>query len=54
MRGGDSVNLGLGMLWLLQDGSRLNFEWVLPIHQDLDGVQLETDHMMFASWSKAW
>ena len=54
MRGGDSVNLGLGMLWLLQDGSRLNFEWVLPIHQDLDGVQLETDHMMFVSWSKAW
>ena len=54
MRGGDSVNLGLGFIWSLVDGSRLNFEWVKPIYQDLDGVQLETDYAAFASWSKAW
>lgn len=54
MRGGDSVNLGLGLIWSLADGSRLNFEWVKPIYQDLDGVQLETDYAAFASWSKAW
>mgnify|MGYP001192494697 CR=1 FL=1 len=54
MRGGDSINLGLGLLWMLKDGSRLNFEWVKPVYQDLDGVQLETDFMLFTSWSKSW
>lgn len=54
MRGGDSVNLGLGLLWMLEGGSRLNFEWVKPVYQDLDGVQLETDFMLFTSWSKSW
>ncbi len=54
MRGGDAVNLGIGLLILLKDGSRLNAEWVNPIYQDLDGVQLETDAMFFVSWSKGW
>ena len=54
MRGGDSVNLGLGLVWTLEDASRLNFEWVKPIAQDLDGVGLETDFRFFVSWSKAW
>ena len=54
MRGGDSVNLGLGLVWMWEGGSRINFEWVKPFYQDLDGVQLETDFMMFTSWSKSW
>jgi len=54
MRGGNSLNLGLGLLWTLEDASRLNFEWVKPIAQDLDGVGLETDFRSFVSWSKAW
>ena len=54
MRGGDSLNLGLGLLWTLEDASRMNFEWVKPIAQDLDGVGLETDFRFFVSWSKAW
>ena len=44
----------LGLIWMLEDGSRINFEWVKPFYQDLDGVQLETDFMMFTSWSKSW
>ena len=44
----------MGLIWMLEDGSRINFEWVKPFYQDLDGVQLETDFMMFTSWSKSW
>ncbi|GAA4442151.1 transporter [Bremerella cremea] len=54
MRGGFWFNLGFGAIYQFCDGSRLNCEMVLPISQDLDGVQLETDFELFASWSKSW
>ncbi|WP_233199038.1 MULTISPECIES: transporter [Pirellulaceae] len=54
MRGGFWFNLGIGGIYQFCDGSRLNVELVRPVYQDLDGVQLETDFQMFASWSKAW
>ncbi len=54
MRGGFWCNLGFGGIYQFCNGSRLNVEMVLPVAQDLDGVQLETDWTMAASWSKAW
>ena len=54
MRGGFWFNLGFGGIYQFCDGSRLNIELVRPVYQDLDGVQLETDFQLFASWSKAW
>ncbi len=43
-----------GGIYQFCNGSRLNVELVRPVYQDLDGVQLETDFQLFASWSKAW
>ena len=53
-RGGEWINLGYGLIHSLQDGSRLNFEIVHPVYQHLEGVQLETDWSLAASWSKAF
>jgi len=53
-RGGEWVNLGYGTVWKLPGGSRLNFEISHPVHQDLDGVQLETDWTLAGSWSKGF
>lgn len=54
MRGGFWFNLGWGAIYRFKRGARLNVEWVLPVAQDLDGVQLKTNYMLFASWSKAF
>ena len=53
-RGGEWINLGYGLIHSLKDGSRLNFEIVPPFYQHLEGVQLETDWSLAASWSKAF
>ncbi|WP_286766434.1 MULTISPECIES: transporter [Rhodopirellula] len=52
-RGGYWYNLGIGTQ-LMAHGHYLNFEIVPTIAQDLDGIQLETDYSVIASWSKAW
>jgi hypothetical protein len=52
-RGGYWYNLGIGTQWM-KDGHYLNFEIVPTITQDLDGIQLETDFAVIASWSKSW
>jgi len=31
-----------------------NAEIIPTVHQDLDGIQLETDYSVIASWSKAF
>lgn len=54
MRGGEWLNFGYGGMYQFPGGSRLNVEVLHPIHQNLRGVQLETDLTLFASWSKAW
>jgi len=54
MRGGHWLNLGVGAIYQFCDGSRLNVEFATPVSQDLDGVQLETDFAMAASYSKAF
>jgi len=53
-RGGQWVNLGYGLLYLLPHGGRASFEMTHPIHQELNGVQLKTDWMLFGSYSKAF
>ncbi|QDU98426.1 transporter [Lignipirellula cremea] len=54
MRGGYWLNFGYGAMLLVGNGHLLNFEIVQPIYQDLDGIQLEADFMLAASWSKAF
>ncbi len=52
-RGGYTLNLGLGTAALL-NGHLLNVEFVPMLHQDLNGIQLETDWSLVASWSKSF
>ncbi|WP_372899020.1 transporter [Stieleria sp.] len=52
-RGGYWYNLGIGgqLNW---KGNYLNLEIVPTLAQDLDGIQLETDYSIIASWSRAF
>ena len=52
-RGGQWTNFGIGSQ-LLINGHYLNVEYVPTIYQDLDGIQLETDSQIIASWSKSF
>ena len=52
-RGGYSLNLGLGVAAIVNK-HLLNVEFVPTIYQDLDGIQLETDWSLAASWSKGF
>ncbi|MCM2370163.1 transporter [Rhodopirellula sp. ICT_H3.1] len=52
-RGGYWLNLGIGGAALI-NGHLLNVEFVPTLYQDLDGIQLETDWSMVASWSKSY
>ncbi len=54
MRGGDFLNLGYGLMYMLPAGGRLNVEFTNPVVQNLRGVQLETDWSFAASYSKAF
>ncbi len=53
-RGGEWLNFGYGLIYLLPHGGRANFEMTHPVYQDLNGVQLQTSWMLFASYSKAF
>ena len=53
-RGGYTLNLGIGVMALVGQSSLLNVEIVPTLHQDLDGIQLETDWSLVASWSKTF
>lgn len=52
-RGGYWYNLGLGTQ-VMTNGHYFNFELIPTIAQDLDGIQLETDFAVVASYSKAF
>ncbi|QDS86845.1 hypothetical protein EC9_10200 [Rosistilla ulvae] len=52
-RGGYTLNLGLGAAALVR-GHLLNVEFVPMLHQDLNGIQLETDWSIVSSWSKSF
>ncbi|MEM6362907.1 MAG: transporter [Planctomycetota bacterium] len=52
-RGGYSLNLGIGGAALVK-GHLLNAEIIPTLYQDIDGIQLETDWSLVASWSKSF
>lgn len=52
-RGGYWLNLGMGVAALV-NGHLFNIEFVPTLHQDLNGIQLETDWSFVASWSKTF
>ena len=54
LRGGDRVDALVGLNWYFGEGSlaghRLALEYGLPVYQDLDGPQLETDSILLLGW----
>lgn len=54
MRGGEFLNFGYGLIYMMPRGGRFNFEVSNPVVQNLRGVQLETDWGLAASYSKAF
>ncbi len=55
--GGDRVDVGVGVNLAGQRGAvrghRLAVEFLIPVHQDLNGPQLETDWTLTIGWQKA-
>ena len=53
-QGGSRLDLGVGVNYSVMPGTmagnRLALEMTFPVHQDLDGVQLETDWILTAGW----
>lgn len=45
LRDGERFDVGLGLNWAHPSGLRVALEYQLPVHQDLDGPQLEVDNM---------
>jgi len=57
LRAGTRVDLGLGVNFLLPSdefGHRFAFEFLLPVHENLDGPQLETDWTVWVGYQKAF
>lgn len=54
LQGGDRLDLLAGMNWYASSGAlkghRLAFEFGVPVYQDLDGPQLETDWIATLGW----
>jgi hypothetical protein len=57
-QGGERLDLGIGVNLLATDGflrgHRLALEFVIPVHQHLDGPQMERDWSLTAGWQKAF
>ncbi len=58
LRAGTRIDVPLGFNWYFVDGPlydhRLAVEINLPVYQDLDGPQLETDWVLTVGWQKAF
>ena len=56
--GGDRVDLNFSLNLLSRGGSlkghRVAIEGTVPIHQDLNGPQMETDYVISVGWQKAF
>jgi hypothetical protein len=53
----ERVDFGLGINFAAAgrlDGHRLAVEWLTPVHQELDGPQLETDWTLTVGWQYAF
>ena len=53
LRGGQRVDGLLGLNYLHGSGHRLGVELGIPLHQDLDGPQMETDYRLMIGWQYA-
>ena len=57
-QGRDLTSLGLGLNYYFQSGAlkghRIAAEWETPIHQKVNGVQLELDSSWTLGWQYAW
>lgn len=51
--GGQRIDGLLGLNYLHSSGHRLALELGMPIHQDLDGPQMETDYRVMVGWQYA-
>lgn len=53
--GGRFWDIGLGLKASIPSGdlqgNTFSFEWLQPVHDDMNGYQIERDHTLFASWS---
>ena len=58
LRGGSRLDLGVGGNYIFTNGMlknhRIALEFLLPIQQNLDGPQLETDWTVTVGWQKAF
>ncbi|MFT5474509.1 MAG: hypothetical protein ACI9OU_000003 [Candidatus Promineifilaceae bacterium] len=56
--GGDRVDAGLGLNWLITgevlSGHRLAIEFLFPIDEDVNGVQMTHDQSVIVGWQKSW
>jgi hypothetical protein len=56
--GGDRLSLSYGLNAYVPDGRlqghRFALEYTLPLHQDLNGVQLEREPYLSAGWQLAF
>ena len=57
-QGRDLTSVGLGLNYYFQSGAlkghRIAAEWETPIHQKVNGVQLELDSSWTLGWQYAW
>lgn len=57
-QGGDRIDLGFGINLLGQDGllkgHRIGLEFILPVYQNLNGIQMERDWSITVGWQKAF
>ena len=53
LRGGERLDGFVGLNYQHSSGHRLAFEFGVPLHQDLDGPQMETDYRVMLGWQYA-
>lgn len=54
LQGGERLDSSLGLNYLFDNGHRLALEYAVPISQNLNGPQLETDSVLTVGWQKAY
>lgn len=52
--GGERLDASLGINYLFKSGHRLALEYAVPVKQNLNGPQLETDSVFTIGWQKAF
>jgi hypothetical protein len=48
--GGERVEAGIGVNWMVAPKNNLSFELLMPVHQDRNGVQAEHEFSLALSW----